>query len=611
MSPRIEWKLPAIIGLVCFAAFANSLGGEFVYDDLRQIVRNPLIQDNALIWQALSSDVWAFKGDGTRVASNYWRPTFTLWQILNFRLFGLSPFGWHISNVLLHVAICLLVFALLRRWSFSELASFSVALIFAVHPVHVESVAWISGSPDLLFSLAFLGGLWFTQSYAETASTRYLIFSLLLYAVALGAKEVSIFCFPIFYLVLVSGGQKGRLARSGMFLFLGVAIVYFILRLFVLGAVSRPPENAVGMSEAILSFPTIFLFYLRQIFFPYWLGANYPIEPVVSVDLGNVIIPLVISVTILSGLFYLAARSDRIRLAAGLFLLPLLPTMNATLFEPEQIVHDRYLYLPLLGVLMILVIISERFIGDKKLIALVLVLCILLSVQTISYSSAWKNDLTLWKHTTSIDDSAFTLSQYGNELINIGRYDEAVSVLSRSIAKRPKARAYLSRARAYLVQKRYSDAETDLQAIINLPLDKLEAYVLYQAYSLRAIALTEQGRLDEAEKAFREARTKLPIYTASITADLAVVLYQRGRKEEALRELENSQNQARRELLPESKRVFLRLGMLYTEMGRSAEARGALAEFLAFASHDRSDQFAVERQHAAAELRRLNTETQP
>ena len=97
LKVRHEWKWMVPIALVCLLLFANSLAGNFVfYDDARQILRNPLIQDNSLIWKALVSDVWAFKGDGTIAASNYWRPTFTAWHILNFRLFGTNPFGWRV-----------------------------------------------------------------------------------------------------------------------------------------------------------------------------------------------------------------------------------------------------------------------------------------------------------------------------------------------------------------------------------------------------------------------------------------------------------------------------------------------------------------------------------
>ena len=182
------------------------------------------------MWKALTSDVWAFKGDGTQAASNYWRPTFTAWHIINFRLFGMNPLGWHVTNLLLHAGVCVLAYALLRRWAFSVIIAFSIAILFAIHPVHVESVAWISGSPDLLFSLAFLASLWFAQTYAETGKTNALILTILLYALALGAKEIGIVCLPIYYFALTgtetkpkktggckNGGVDSRRGRRGLF----------------------------------------------------------------------------------------------------------------------------------------------------------------------------------------------------------------------------------------------------------------------------------------------------------------------------------------------------------------------------------------------------------
>jgi len=274
MKFRDEWKWIVPLVVACVLVFANSVGGEFVYDDTRQIVRNTLIQENGLIWKALTSDVWAFKGDGTIVASNYWRPTFTGWHILNFRLFGMNPVGWHVTNVLLHSGVCILVFALLRRWAFSAMVSFAIALIFAVHPVHVESVAWISGSPDLLFALAFLASLWFAHTYAESGKTNALILTVLLYAVALGAKEIGIVCLPLYYFVLTGTETKPKKpvdAKTAILVLGAAPAAYFLLRLGVLGAVSRPPEDAIGFGELIFTIPQMFVFYLRQIFFPYWM----------------------------------------------------------------------------------------------------------------------------------------------------------------------------------------------------------------------------------------------------------------------------------------------------------------------------------------------------
>ncbi len=608
MSLREEWKWLLILAVVCFTVFANSLGGDFVYDDARQILRNPLIQDNALIWKALTSDVWAFKGDGTIVASNYWRPTFTAWHILNFRLFGFSPFGWHGLNVLLHTSVCLLIFGLLRKWQFEIKMAFVIALLFAVHPIHVESVAWISGSPDILFALFFLGSLYFIDKYATSGNMAFMIAALASYAVALGAKEIGIFCLPIFYLVLY-GREHGKLTpNEKVFPLFGIALIavgYFLLRWNILGAVSRPPDDPLGLSEAILSTPSIYAFYLRQIFFPYWMAANYPLEPVASLGFLNFFVPFLISVAALVVLFFAARRSHRGMLALAIFLVPLIPAMNATAFVSDQMVHDRYLYLPIMGVLMIIVWIASKYINEKKLFVAGVVIAGVLSIQTISYNRAWQNELTLWSWTRTVDDSAFTTTQLGTMLALNGRYSEAVSSFGESITKKHLPRAYLGRGRAFALSNRLDEAERDLRYVVDLPAEKVEAYALYQAYESLGIALTGKNDLDGAEKMFVESRQRLPIYSAALTEKLAIVLYQKGDKAGALAELEGAHDQARRELLPESKNVFLRLGMLYSELGRRDEARSALREFLAFTAKIGDSNTISNRQLAAKVLSSL------
>ena len=583
MKFRDEWKWIVPIVAVCVIVFANSLTGTFVYDDTRQILRNTLIQDNGLMWKALTSDVWAFKGDGSVAASNYWRPTFTAWHILNYRLFGTNPVGWHVTNLLLHSGVCVMAYSLLRRWAFSAMIACAISVIFAVHPIHVESVAWISGSPDLLFSLAFLSSLWFAQTYAETGKTNSLIVTILLYAVALGAKEIGIVCLPIFYFVMAGTETKPKKAvdlKTTMLILGSVAVGYFLLRFAVLGAVSRPPDDAVSIGSAILSIPEMFAFYLRQLFAPYWIGANYPLEPVSQIGVSNFIIPLAVSLAAIAAVYYLAKTNAKGRLAAALFLLPLVTAMNATAFISEQIVHDRYLYLPLLGMLMLIVPFTAKFAGDRTVLIATVVLSLVLSIQTFTYNTAWANDLALWTWTSAMDNSSFTSMQYGNALTEAGRDQESLNAYTAAIDKKPVPRGYIGRGRGYLKLKQYPKAEADLVKATQFPVEKVEAYALYQAYEALGIVYSEQKNYDAAVKNFTKARTELPMYSAALTVNLAIVQYQSGQKDAALRELEGAKAQARKELLPESKGVFLRLGMLYNELGRKEESRVALREYI-------------------------------
>lgn len=580
---ELKWIIPLV--LVCFVVFANSFGGDFVYDDTRQIVRNTLIQDNSLVWKALTSDVWAFKGDGTQAASNYWRPTFTLWNIICFRLFGMNPIGWHVANVVLHSGVCVMAYSLLRRWTFSAVLAFVIALIFAVHPVHVESVSWIAGSPDLLFGLAFLGSLWFATSYRETRSTNYLVLTAILYAVALGAKEIGIFMLPVYYLILIDRKDADKKANAGAnntpLLMLGaIAVVYFLIRWAVLGAVSRPPDDAVAFGDAVMSVPEMFAFYLRQIFAPVWVAVNYPLTPPAGITLTNFIIPAAVSLAAIVAIAYLVKTRPNTRLAAAIFLLPLIPAMNATAFISEQIVHDRYLYLPLLGILMLLVPLAAAKLNERNLLIGGIVIAAALAFQTFRYNTAWANEVSLWAWTSQIDNSSFTSLQLGSSLADAGRIDESIRAYSDSIARKPAARAYMGRARGYEKLKRFADAEADLQKALQFPPERVEAYALYQTYEMLGIVYVDQRKYEDAARLFVKARTDLPMYAAALTEKLAVVYYQAGQKDQALRELEAAQAQARRELLPESKSVFLRLGMLYVEQGRKDEARAATNEYL-------------------------------
>lgn len=605
--------LLAVVSAVALVIFANSLGGSFVYDDMRQIARNPLIQDNALIGKALTSDVWAFKGDGSLTASNYWRPTFTAFHILCFRLFGLNPAGWHFLNLLLHAGVCALAFLLLRRWNLSPHLAFAVALIFAVHPAHVESVAWISGSPDLLFGAAFLGSLFFADRWAAGKKGFFdLLTALVLYALALGAKEVAMLCFPAYFLIFSfrrnapdveadnaaaekknskNAPVKGEAKNSALYaslVFAALAAGFFLARWAVLGRISHPVEEAASFYNAVLSAPSVFVFYLKQIIFPVTVGANYPLRPVESLGVLNFAAPLLICVLAVAAFYFLARRSFIQKIGLALFILPLLPAMNITAFPSEQIVHDRYLYLPLLGFLLLILpfladILRKKWPekAENFLLAVGLATALPLAVQTFINNRHWTSEVALWEHSVRVDPtSSFNFTQYGTALTLTGRYPEALEAFNRSLEIKQTSLGLLGRARANIYLNKYEDAVRDLETVIRMPNEDLNAYTLYQSYEALALALSQNGKPEKAAEVLQEARRRLPIYRAALTEKLAIIFYQQNRKPDALRELEQARAQAAREMLPESKNIFLRLGMLYGEMGQKQKAREAFEEYM-------------------------------
>jgi tetratricopeptide (TPR) repeat protein len=324
----------------------------------------------------------------------------------------------------------------------------------------------------------------------------------------------------------------------------------------------------------------MFAFYLQQIFAPFSVAVNYPMTPVTQIGATNFIIPLAVSAAAVAGIMYLAKTSPKTRLASAIFLLPLIPAMNATVFISEQIVHDRYLYLPLLGALMLLVPLAAKVVNERYILTAGCIIAAALSFQTYRYNTAWANNMTLWTWTSAVDDSSFTSMQLGSALAEAGRNDESIAAYTAAIKKKPSLRGYLGRARNYNTAKQYAYAEKDLLAALGMPKEDQESYALYQTYESLGIAYLEQKKFALAIRNFTNARDDLPIYKAALTEKLAVVLYQAGQKADALQELESVRDQAERELLPESKSVFLRLGMLYSELGRKDDARSALNDYL-------------------------------
>jgi tetratricopeptide (TPR) repeat protein len=618
---RIEiwWVLPALVA--AFLIYTNTLGGEFVYDDQRQIVRNTLIQDGSQFWRALFSDVWAFKG-GDQAVSNYWRPSFVVWMIANYRSFGLATWGWHLTNILLHSGVVALAFALLRRLNVSRPVAAAIALIFAVHPVHTESVAWISGAPDLILAAALLGSCWFVLLLREKKTPLRWLGAVGLYAVALGAKEVAIL-FPVVVVALLHGERRqgetswGRsLSIAG--LFAGVAVVYVIARQSVLGVAERLPEGGANLGETILSAPAVFSFYLRQMVAPFWIGPSYPLRAVTTANIGlfNFVIPLVVTGVAGWWMVRAAERSKIARIGLALFLVPLLPAMYISAFHPEQLVHDRYLYLPLLGFLFLaipaLASLLERVAGERisrgpaLIWGAAVVISIPLAAQTFRYNPAWTSNLALWEWGVRSDPiSAFNYQQYGVQLHEAKRLDEAVGAFNRSIEIKPTAGAYLARGTTLIDRRNFAEAERDLRDVTSRPTAQVAPYTMYQSYEGLAVAFTNQGKFAEAASVIREACRRLPRYVAALTEKLAVILYQNGQKSEALDELNRVRAQGRTEPLPESRLIFYRIGLLNSELGRQEEARAAFQEFLSLTQGLLTPEIKQARSECEAALRKL------
>jgi tetratricopeptide (TPR) repeat protein len=595
---ELLWLLPALVASV--VVYLGSIHGEFVYDDRRQIVRNTLIQDPDRTVEALGSDVWAAMG-GDEAVSNYWRPTFVGWLIANVRLFGLDDTtGWHWGNLVLHLLAVAGLGAFGRGLGLARPVAAAVALLFAVHPVHAESVAWISGSPDLLLAIALLGAALLVPRLTRRGRPLAWATALALLLVGLGAKETAL-TFPVVAFALAwtcseaTPGDRKRLRRAFAVTapFALLALAWLGARIGVLGFLGRHWPGAPDLLSTLLTAPAVFTFYLRQTVWPLELGPSYPLRAVAPDQLGvtSFWLPLGLSLAVLVGAVALARRSRGGWPALALWIAPLAPVFALGSFHPEQLVHDRYLYLPVGGFLMLVVPALAAGLERTGLeprrsraatAAAAALLAIPLGLLCRRAAADWTSELALWTRGVATDPtSAFNHLQLGAALEPAQRLDEALVALDRSLELGPTPRAHLARARVLIGQGRFERAEEDLRDFFREGAKSgANAYSLYQAFEALAVGYDRQGRPDRAAATLEAARTTLPMYSAAITDKLAVALYRAGRKPEALAELESQREEAIRQMLPESRKVLFHLGMLYAEMGRGADARAAFRGYL-------------------------------
>lgn len=628
---RVDLFIVLGLAALCFAVYANAIGGAFVYDDDRQIVSNPLIQENRFVGRALVSDVWAFHRAGPNdVGSNYWRPTFIAWLIANHRAFGLPappappggapppPVGWHLANIALHALCTGLGYWLCRRLGLSRAIAGAVGVVFAVHPAHVESVAWVSGSPDLLMGAAMLGSLLCLLSWERRSGgtdkppwacpwPRGVAFAgaVLLYAIAQGAKEAAAL-FPIAAGVLIATGTGttvgseqptivARVRRGvlGAIPFLAVTALWVWGRMTILHAWAYHDPTATSWGSAILSAPEIGATYLRQLVFPAWIAPAYPIRPVVSPDLMNFIIPVLVCTGAGLAALWAAWRWRAAAIGLTLLALPLVPALNIRIFPPDQIVHDRYLYVSVLGGAMIagaaVDVLWRRPLRDdqRTLRAMVggtalVAVAALLGTKTLNYSRVWTSNVALWEAGVKADPkSPLVHSQLGVAYSQANRNAEARTELEKSLDLMELRQAYLALASLDLKEERWAEAERVLRAMV-------KAYPDYSpGYESLALALERQNRLDDAATVLREGRSHIPARACTLTDMLAKVLRQkadvvrnRAPVDEAIRELESVRSLARNETAATGPVALYRLGLLYGEVGRVQDGLAAFEEYL-------------------------------
>ena len=536
--------MPLAIVVLTGAIYLPTLGFEFVYDDYAQIVETKQLNSWRMIPHYFTGHVWAWKTPG--VPGPYYRPVFLLWLLANQLFFGLSPLWWHLTSVLTHLGVTLLVYALATKLSGDRWVGAIASLLFGVHPAHLESVAWVSGITDPLLAVFLLGAM---LCYLRR-EPKWQLASLALYGIALLEKETAVIlpCLIFAHAWLFDTPAKAsvhsrlKLSTAAALPSIFLTSIYLGLRLSVLHALSIV-ITPVPWRDMAFTWPSMFVFYLRHLVWPGGLSVLYSLPVLHRPDLWHFAVPCLILAAVASVLVLWSLRSPVAAFSSLILFLPLLPAMNLRTFARVEVVHDRYLYLPSIG-FAILVALALRNIrvGPRRLAghpvlqwALLLLLSSGLAFGVIQQGQYWSNNLSLFTRAVSVAPNNEIANQcLGTALLLHGRTADAVPYYMRALESNPNMPdAQYSLGRCFYELGMYADSEAHFERAASLQPYNSKPYLYY------GLAKFREGQLDLAERALRYAiRIKGPDDYREYHLSLGLVLQQKGAFPEALREFE-------------------------------------------------------------------------
>jgi tetratricopeptide (TPR) repeat protein len=499
--------------------------------------------------------VWAFTTDH----ACFWMPLTWLSFLLDHKLHGLNPGGYHLSNVCLHLANTLLLFWILGRMTAARYRSALVAALFALHPLHVKSVAWVSGRKDVLSTMFLVLTLWAYLRYVDRPTWINYLLVFLAFALSLMAKPAYVVLpfalllidyWPLERLAPLQGTQSGpprvknfpavgidRWTISRLLLekvpFLALAVAASVVTFAAqrncdaIKYVSQFPIP-VRISNAVVSYTT----YLWKMIWPTNLAVYYP-HPGGSLAAWQIrasaLFLLAVSVLVLRK----ARRYPYLAVGWLWFLGTLLPVIGLVQVG-DQAMADRYTYVPLVGPFVMIVWGGSEFLGKWRRNEILAALSATLVLASLSMACRhqiqyWRNSVTLFEHTLKVTDNN---SLIHNDLVNIlalqGQFDQAAAHFSKAIQIQPihlKARINLAVSLVHLgrIDEAVGHYVKALKQDPNHP----------GIHNNLGNALVMQGKIEEAMLHFRKAIEFDNDY-AEPHNNLGVVLARQGRLDEAI-----------------------------------------------------------------------------
>jgi tetratricopeptide (TPR) repeat protein len=573
--------------LATIALYWPATGYDFVnYDDPEFLTANPHVQ-GGLSWEGVK---WAF---GNTEQAVYWAPLMWLSHMLVCQFFGLNAWWHHLINVLLHATNTALVFLLLRRMTGATWRCLVVAALFGLHPLRVESVAWVTERKDVLSALFWLLALWAYSRYAEgrmqnaecrtqnaavrsPASrftfhvSRYYFLSLIYFALGLMSKPMVV-TLPCVLLLLDYwplerfNHSRARTLVMEKIPFFALALAASVVTFMVQshgGAVAGGELLPFGAraGNALISYCR----YLGKMFWPTDLAVFYP-HPGYW-PMGKVLLAAALLLGISAWLFAQRRRYPFLLVGWLWFCGTLVPAIGLVQ-SGDQAMADRFTYLPSLGVLVLAIWgacdLARRWHYGAAALSMAgstaIVLCAVLTRQELGY---WSDSETLFRHALEVTEkNEVAYNNLGSALDEKGQTDEAIRLYEKALRLKPDdATAHANLGIALARKGQTDEAIRQYQEALRLKPDYAEPH-----YSLGNV-LARAGQIDEAMREYQEAVRLKPDYAAAHN-NLGFALVRKGQLDQAIRQYQEAIR-----LKPDYAGAHYNLGFALVKLGQTDEA---------------------------------------
>lgn len=579
--------IPLLLILFITIVFHNTLLNSFSYDDNVIIVFNQKnLGELGNLPTLVTKEYFSISKETT------YRPLVTLSYFMDQYLWGLNPFGFHLTNLLLHLANVLLVYSLFQRLCRSDLIAIASTALYSVQPVLTEAINSVGFREDLLATMFVLLS---TLLYIR----GNLAISILSYGMALLSKESA---FPLPFILIAYDYLYHRCTNLKKYLWYSlIAALYLYLRFFLLyNPVEDTLINKVPLLMRLSSIPVAIFYYIKLLLFPIPLISDYPsfdflLRPAVSVYLIAAM-----SFAIFTGLIKIGAVNRTALFGVCWFMFTLLPVLNIVpIIYPFA---ERFLYLPAIGFML--------FIGNLQLkgslasVKAMLILVTVISFSVLSHhrNAIWENEEGLWRDTISKAPHSLRASlNMSALLVNKKEYDAAIAVLKKYLELAPEyptvynnmGNAYVGKGeyviaiknyeKAILLDSHYMEPRKNLAIIYKIEREPEKAMEEYRKaieiepdnpdlYQSMGITYAEQGLFDKAVKAFETALTKDPLSTEAHYG-LGILYEEKGMNMKAFQEYQEELT-----INPLYSEARIAIGNLYAKNGRPREAK---REFMA------------------------------